>query len=441
MAASYKSIWKISYPIFLSLLAQHVIIVVDTAFLGRVGEIELGASAIGGLFYVCLFIIGFGFATGAQILIGRRNGEKNYSQIGTFVDHSIYFLLVLATLLVAFTVLFSADIMGSILSSENIFRESKKYIDIRIWGLVFAFMNMAFRAFYIGITKTRILSYSATIMAIVNISLDYILIFGHLGIKPMGIEGAALASVIAEISSVVFFIIFTLVQVDLKKYSMFKFKGLNLQVIRKTMDVAFFVMLQYLVSIISWFTFFMIIEQTGERPLAVSNIIRGLYMIFTIPIFSLGSATNTIVSNTIGEKKFDLVLPTIYRLSKISFFTILVFIAFSLVFTELMLSFYTNDPLLIEAAYGPFYVILGVLLLFSISIIVFNGVAGTANTRISLLIEVIAIVFYLGLAYYLAIILKTTTVNIWMSEFLYFSLLGVMSVIYLKRGKWMNKVI
>jgi len=222
---------------------------------------------------------------------------------------------------------------------------------------------------------------------------------------------------------------------------MFKFKGLNLQVIRKTMDVAFFVMLQYLVSIISWFTFFMIIEQTGERPLAVSNIIRGLYMIFTIPIFSLGSATNTIVSNTIGEKKFDLVLPTIYRLSKISFFTILVFIAFSLVFTELMLSFYTNDPLLIEAAYGPFYVILGVLLLFSISIIVFNGVAGTANTRISLLIEVIAIVFYLGLAYYLAIILKPTTVNIWMSEFLYFSLLGVMSVIYLKRGKWMNKVI
>ncbi len=110
-------------------------------------------------------------------------------------------------------------------------------------------------------------------------------------------------------------------------------------------------------------------------------------------------------------------------------------------FTEMMLSFYTNDPILIQAAYGPFYVILGVLLLFSVSIIVFNGVAGTANTRVSLLIEVIAILFYLSLAYYLAIIVKTTTVNIWMSEFLYFALLGVLSVIYLKRGKWMNKVI
>ena len=86
---SYRSIWKISYPIFLSLLAQHIIIVVDTAFLGRVGEIELGASAIGGLFYVCLFILGFGFGTGAQILIARRNGEGKYDQIGAYVDHSL----------------------------------------------------------------------------------------------------------------------------------------------------------------------------------------------------------------------------------------------------------------------------------------------------------------------------------------------------------------
>ena len=74
---TYNNIWQISYPIILSLVAQNVVNVTDTAFLGRVGEVELGASAIGGLFYISIFMLGFGFGTGAQILIARRNGEKN----------------------------------------------------------------------------------------------------------------------------------------------------------------------------------------------------------------------------------------------------------------------------------------------------------------------------------------------------------------------------
>ena len=73
-----RNIWNVSYPIFLSLLAQNVINVTDTAFLGRVGEVELGASAMGGLYYICAFTIAFGFSTGSQIVIGRRNGEGRY---------------------------------------------------------------------------------------------------------------------------------------------------------------------------------------------------------------------------------------------------------------------------------------------------------------------------------------------------------------------------
>ena len=77
-----KQIWNVSYPIFLSLLAQNVINVTDTAFLGRVGEVELGASAMGGLYYICAFTIAFGFSTGSQIIMARRNGERNYKEVG-----------------------------------------------------------------------------------------------------------------------------------------------------------------------------------------------------------------------------------------------------------------------------------------------------------------------------------------------------------------------
>lgn len=409
--------------------------------MGRVGEIELGASAIGGLFYVCLFILGFGFGTGTQILIGRRNGEKNYQQIGTIVDHSIYFLVVMGLILFFLTRIVSSDVLQLILSSENIYHASKEYLDIRIWGLVFAFINMAFRGFYIGITQTRYLAYTATLMAIVNITLDYLLIFGNYGFPEMGIAGAAMASVIAEISAVLFFLIITIVKVDLSKYNLFCFPKLNLSIIKKILDVAGFIMIQFFVSILSWFTFFMIIEKTGERNLAVSNILRSLYMIFTIPIFGLGSATNTIVSNILGEGKQKNVLPTVYRLSIISLLSVLGMIILTYIFQWDIISFYTTDPSLIEYTLGPLKVILGVLVIFAVSIIIFNGVAGTANTKISLIIEIIAMVLYLSLAYYLAIATKSSIETIWSTEYLYFSTLGILSFWYLKKGNWMKKVI
>ncbi len=409
--------------------------------MGRVGEIELGASAIGGLFYVSLFILGFGFGTGTQILIGRRNGEKNYHQIGTYVDHSIYFLVGLGLILFFLTRFISSDILQLILSSDNIYHASKEYLDVRIWGLLFAFINMAFRAFYIGVTQTRYLAYTATLMAIVNITLDYLLIFGNYGFPEMGIAGAALASVIAEASAVIFFVIITIIKVDLSKYNLFRFPKLNLSIIKVILDVAGFIMIQFFVSILSWFTFFMIIEKTGERNLAVSNILRSLYMIYTIPIFGLGSATSTIVSNMLGEGKRKSILPTIYRISFISLLSILGFIVITYLFQWEIISFYTTDQSLIVYSLGPLKVILGVLLIFSVSIILLNGVAGTANTKISLIIEIVAMVLYLSVAYYLAIATKSSIETIWATEYLYFSTLGILSFWYLKTGNWKKKVI
>ena len=103
---SGKQILNVSYPIFLGLLAQNVINVTDTAFLGRVGEVELGASAMGGLYYISVFTIAFGFSTGSQIVIARRNGEGRYDQIGPVMTQGVFFLLALATLAFLFSRLF-----------------------------------------------------------------------------------------------------------------------------------------------------------------------------------------------------------------------------------------------------------------------------------------------------------------------------------------------
>ena len=68
---TYKQIWLIAYPILISLLMEQMIGMTDTAFLGRVGEVELGASAIAGVFYMVIFMVAFGFSTMGGVLLAQ----------------------------------------------------------------------------------------------------------------------------------------------------------------------------------------------------------------------------------------------------------------------------------------------------------------------------------------------------------------------------------
>ena len=66
----------------MSILMEQLINITDAVFLGHVGEVELGASAIAGIYYLAVYMLGFGFSIGLQVMIARRNGEQNYNATG-----------------------------------------------------------------------------------------------------------------------------------------------------------------------------------------------------------------------------------------------------------------------------------------------------------------------------------------------------------------------
>ncbi len=438
---SYRQIWIISYPIILSLLAQNVIGVVDTAFLGRVGEVELGASAIGGLFYHAIFMLGFGFGTGAQILIARRKGEGHLTQIGKIFDHTMYIFVAFSVVIIIFTLWLSPGFLGRIMSSEAVFHASVRYLDYRIWGILFAFTNVAFRAYYVGISKTGLLGWSAGIMAVVNIVLDYAMILGNWGFPEMGIEGAALASVIAEGVSSAFFIIATLANKSNKKYHIFKLPPFDKEIISRTWNISVFIMLQNFVSLSAWFLFFMVIEQTGERPLAISNIIRSLYLMLMIHIWSFSASVNSLVSQVIGEGNSDAVFPIIGKVNRMGIIISVVMISITLFIPETLLRLYTNDQSLIDEAIPVLYVVMGALIPMSVSINWFSGVSGTANTKTALLIETATILIYLAFVIFIILVVDASLPVVWLSEYVYVITLGLFSFIYMKYGKWRGREI
>ncbi len=422
----------------LSLLAQNIVSITDTAFLGRVGEIELGASAIAGLYYFCFYMIGFGFGTGLQIIVSRRKGEKKDSLIGLAVDNGIYFLFLLAVFLIFVSLFFAPDFFRFSISSPKILQQSIVFLDYRIWGLFFAFCNIVFRSFFVGITNTKYLTYNAVIMAVSNIILDYGLIFGNLGLPEMGLKGAAIASVISEAIAAVFFVIIVIKNKRFEMYNLFTFKRPEWKIIYSILDISFYIMLQFFISLGAWFTFFLIIEKTGERSLAISNVIRSIYMLLMIPVWGYCSAVSSMVSSKIGEGKSNEVIDVIKRVTIMSVFTTSILVLIVAFFPAFSLSIYTSDISFIKDGIASLYVILGATLVFSATMISFNAVSGTANTNISLFIEIITIIIYLISAYLLAYYIGKPEV-IWCSEYIYYIFTGGFSILYLWKGNWRNK--
>lgn len=436
-----KEIWRVTYPIFLGLLAQNVINVTDTAFLGRVGEVALGAAAMGGLLYICVYTIAFGFSVGSQILIARRNGEGNYRAVGPIMWQGTAFNFGMAVCLLILMYFSAAPLIRLLITSDSIYGATYEFFTWRIWGFLFAFVNVMFRGLYIGITRTKVLTMNAVVMALVNVVLDYALVFGELGLPEMGVRGAALASVIAEASSLLFFLLYTYYKVDLKKYGLNRFGQFDLNMVLRILRISCFTMVQYFLAMAIWFVFFMALERLGQRQLAVANIVRSVYVVLLIPVQALSTTANTLVSNLIGAGGSSGVVTLLHKISRMSFLIMVVCVGLCVAFPGSILSVYTNEEALLVESVSALYVVCGAMLIASLANVYFNGISGTGNTQAALVLEVFVQVFYALYIIVVGMVIQAPVDVCFTTEVIYYVLMLGSSLIYLKKAKWQNKKI
>lgn len=436
-----KEIWRVTYPIFLGLLAQNVINVTDTAFLGHVGEVALGAAAMGGLLYICVYTIAFGFSVGSQILIARRNGEGNYRAVGPIMWQGTAFSFGMAVCLLILMYFSAAPLIRLLITSDSIYGATYEFFTWRIWGFLFAFVNVMFRGLYIGITRTKVLTMNAVVMALVNVILDYALVFGELGLPEMGVRGAALASVIAEASSLLFFLLYTYYKVDLKKYGLNRFGQFDLSMVLRILRISCFTMVQYFLAMAIWFVFFMALERLGQRQLAVANIVRSVYVVLLIPVQALSTTANTLVSNLIGAGGSSGVVTLLHKISRMSFLIMVVCVGLCVAFPGSILSVYTNEEALLVESVSALYVVCGAMLIASLANVYFNGISGTGNTQAALVLEVFVQVFYALYIIVVGMVIQAPVDVCFTTEVIYYVLMLGSSLIYLKKAKWQNKKI
>lgn len=433
-----KEIWRIACPIMIGNLAQTIITFTDTAFLGHVGLIELSASMMAGMYYYVFTTLAMGFAVGIQIFVSRRYGEREYERIGEVFFHGAFFVLLLGILLFGILFLCSNTLLGCIIASPRILASAKEYIVFRQFGIIFVVFNYLFRSLYVGISNTKCISYSTLLMAVVNIVLDYALIFGRLGLPQLGVSGAAIASLTAEISAFAFFIIYTYIKVP-ASYALFKLHGIRPQLWWHIIKVAFPTMVQRLLSYGTWFMFFVFIEKMGELAIGISSLVRSVYMLLVIPVFAFASTANTLVSRIIGEGKVHQVGALVRKVVWNCILCSVPLVLVSALFPMQICSIYTQDMVMVHAAVPTIYVICVATIVSAIGMVIFESISGTGNTISALVIDFFMTSLYI---LYIAVVSNMWAIQwVWTAEWVYNICMGVVACVYIKKANWQRKVI
>lgn len=425
-----KKILSVAAPILFGSAVQTGILITDTAFLGHLGKLPLAASAIAGLLYFVFAMLFWGFSTGVQILVARRNGERHYREIGSLVAHAQIMMWVLAIVLF-FVMLFGVRTMLALMVKDPaVADEAYEYLQVRIFGYFFCSLNFSFRGFYVGIGRTRVITFVTFCMLVVNIFFDYALIFGKFGFPAMSMSGAALASVLAEAVGLLVFLLYTFREIDWRRYWLFTYGALRLRIVKDLLRTGVPLLIQSTVNFFAWFVFFLIIEKMGVLELAVSNLLRSVLVLYFIPINGFCAATSTFVGFLHGSRHPEKIMPFVGRALWLTCLSILIVVVPVLISPHSILGIFSSEVEIIETARPIIYLISVSIFLQAIGNILFYMVMGLGRTLQAFYMDLSVLAIYILFVWFVALGFHGSLMQVWCAEFVYGGLLTVLVLAY-----------
>ena len=296
-------------PLFAGSFTNYLLQLADTIMVGRLGTEQLAAIAIAGMLSGIFFVLVWPIAVGTQAIASRRFGKQTLNsdlitETGAVLFPSFGVALIFG--FVSFFVsLFSRNLLGILLKDKNLIELALSYIHILRWVLPVVGLYASVRGFLAAINKTSVIMIATLGSNIVNIFLDYILIFGKLGFPAMGIRGAALGTILAQSLGFMYLIIYMLVSPAIMKYGWTRAKRIDMNIIRGIVKSSVPVMIQNFVALLIFLIYESIIGNIGIVFLAATHIVFSVFRINKTIVSGFAQGGSILVGNSLGRNERD----------------------------------------------------------------------------------------------------------------------------------------
>jgi multidrug resistance protein, MATE family len=293
-----RTILKLAFPISLAQSSTLSMALIDLAMVGRLGN--KAVAALGLSVFSNTFILASmdGLNSSIRGIVARRRGESSTEAKCAPLNAGLLIAVMVGTPLVIICCLLSSFLFSLISSEPDVTKVGIPFFRVLCFGIPAAGMHNAFNGHWTGIEKPRVYTSIVFFMTSLNAFLNYMLIFGHFGAPAMGATGAAISTAISLYAGVVINCLIVYFRFRNDGFLTAKpERSLVMRIIRLGLPInvaAFFGASGYVI-------FLKMVGQVGTAELAGANVLVRVTMILNIVAISIGMATATLVSRTVGE--------------------------------------------------------------------------------------------------------------------------------------------
>jgi len=194
---------KLAYPVILGMVGHTMVGLIDDIMVGKIGTTELAAVSLGNSFLFIAMSLGIGFSTAITPLVAEADGEENVSKGKAAFKHGLFLCTVLGTVLFGF-ILLSKPLMYHMKQPSEVVALAIPYLEIVAFSLIPMIMFQAFKQFSDGLSQTKYAMWATLLANVINVVLNYLLIYGKFGFPELGIVGAAIGTLISRVVMLLF---------------------------------------------------------------------------------------------------------------------------------------------------------------------------------------------------------------------------------------------
>lgn len=432
---SAKNIVLTTAPVLFGLLLEQIIGMTDAIFLGRYGEIELGAAGLGSVVFFFFIAQAFGYGVGAQSLMARAHGAGRDRETGEVFRQGALFMLLGGIASAGLCVCFADAFMQMAAKSEAVQRAAADYVFWRGLGLPFAFLAVMFRSLFVAVLRTSVITWCSIIMVGTNCTLNGLLIFGWGPVPAMGIAGAAIASSLAELASLGYLFWAAKKGGVWTRCSISGPLTWDASMQKRLFGLGKWLFLQEAVMVGTWFYFFAAVEHVSDRALAASNVVRQLGSLLIFFVHAFGTTCGSMAANLYGAGRQS----EINALCRRGFMLSLGAMApVAIVFLALpmpVLSLFTNVEAVAQAAKPAYFVMIASYVITSAAYFYYFVAGALGFAKPSFVICAGASVVY---AFYVALIVSLTEnlALVWTSDLVFGLAIGIGFLCLWRRTEW-----
>lgn len=412
-----SQIFQIALPIIGGMMSQNVLNLVDAAMVGHLGKTELAAVGLASFVNFVAAAIFMGFSSGVQAMVARRIGEGKDAIAANPLNGALVLILIAAIPTSYLLMSFSGEIMALLNNDPKVIAVGSQYLDMRLIGIMAIGMNFSFRGYLSAIKMTKFYFKTIVIMHVVNIFLNYVLIFGHWGFPEMAAEGAGLGTTISLFVGTFIYLFLTIKHT--KQYG-FGLHLPRLDTLKQLIKISIPASLQQLFFALGFTLLFWIVGQIGTDELAVANVLTTLTLVAILPSIGFGMSAGTLVGQSLGRKDVDDAFQWGWDTSKIAALSITIISAPMLFIPDLLLGVFLHQDSLIELARLPLQLVGIAIIIDAYNLVLMSALQGAGATKMVMIVSIVCQWFiFLPLAWYIGPYMGMGITAIWLIQGLY----------------------